>query len=470
MRKPSFVYIYLLSFVVLFLSSCSRDDAERESTYPTDTVNEWIDQTMRYWYYWRSEIPSKSNLNFKADPELFFRQLLSNKDGKDLQDGTGHYYYSSINKKSSSTRSSAAKVGLGIHFQTWLMSKSPEKYAVNVLYVLPGSPAEEAGIKRGNWIFKIDNIPVNSTNFYDLMGQETLKLTFGDTYRATEAEMSTATLTPRIVEDRPLHFAQIIQGEESGNKIVGYVVFNSFTSGPSGESDVSYNEELKTQFAQFKALGVEEFVLDLRYNGGGLLTVAKLLSELLAPASTVGKNLCEVRYNTPDDKNLVYKIEAQPANLDLKRLFVLTSSQTASASEVIINCLRPYYDVVLIGERTEGKNVGSITLSSDKYDYEIHPIVCTIYNGLGQSNYSQGFSPDWTLQGDARSLNGDLPFGDTKNDIPLRVALQWMTTGPVSAVTYKTSALSEAFSGEPIVCTGNVKKLIVPLPLEYLPE
>ncbi len=470
MNKRSLIYISLFALLTLVFSSCSRDDTERSSEYPTDTVNEWLDQTMRYWYYWRSEIPQKKNLNFKQDAEPFFESLLSQKDGKDRSSGSGHYYYSSISKKSPSARANGAKVGIGIHFQTWLLGKSPLKYAINVLYVLPGSPAEEAGIKRGNWIFKIDGIPVNENNVYDLLGSKTVKLAFADTYKAAEADMASVTLSPRNLEDNPLHYTSIIQGPETDNKIVGYMVFNSFTSGPTGEKDMTYNNELKAKFAQFKALDVEDFILDLRYNGGGLLTVSKLLSELLAPASAVGKDLCEVRYNTPAEKNFTYKIEAQASNLDLKRLFVLTSSQTASASEAVINCLRPFYDVVLIGEQTEGKNVGSVTLSSDKYEYEIHPIVCKLYNSLGQSNYSQGFSPDWELKGDYRLLNGNLPFGDTANDIPLRVALQWISSGPVSEVTYKSEAATASFSMNPIPDTRNVKNVIVPMPFEYLPD
>ncbi len=463
MKRVRFSRIIICCSIFLFLISCSRDDEHSDSTYSNDTSNEWIDQTMRYWYYWYSDIPAKKSLDFKADPEKFFYKLLSLKDGKDLPDGSGHYYYSSIKKKTTTTRTDSSSPVLGIHFQVWILSSSPLKYAINVLYVLPGSPAEEAGIKRGNWIFKIDNIAVNMNNAYNLFGTETLKLTFADSYDAEESAMKTVGLTPRLVEDRPILHSEIIQNENTGMNTVGYMVFNHFTSGPAGENDNTYNDELRSLFAQFKSADVNEFILDLRYNGGGLVTVAKLLAELLAPADAIGQTFCELQYNNQVNRAYSHEFETQANNLNLPRLFVLTSTQTASASEAIINCLRPYYTVNLIGEKTEGKNVGSIELSSDKFDYEIHPIVCCIYNSQGQSNYSQGFLPDWELKSNSRLLNGDVPFGDIDNDIAFNVALQWIKNGNVQG-----DAVTRQMDIDPILAPGQwnrrgESRLIVPL-------
>lgn len=95
-------------------------------------------------------------------------------------------------------------------------------------------------------------------------------------------------------------------------------------------------------------------------------------------------------------KRLPIKLEGAEQNLNLPRLFVLTSNRTTGFGfEAVINGLRPYYDVYLLGEQTEGKNVGSITLTNDKYDYELHPIVCRIFNVQDQSEYKDGFSSDW---------------------------------------------------------------------------
>ena len=82
------------------------------------------------------------------------------------------------------------------------------------------------------------------------------------------------------------------------------MVYNHFTSGPDGDKDETYNNELRQQFGAFKAEGVEEFVLDLRYNGGGLVTSAQILAELLAPESALGNTFCYLQYNDIQSKRL----------------------------------------------------------------------------------------------------------------------------------------------------------------------
>ena len=460
-RTTYFLYPLILLSVFLF-SSCNDDDDK--TTVTEDAVaNEWIDQTMRFWYYWADEIPARSSLNFKAKPENFFYSLLSSKDGKSTDNG--HYYYSSIEKLDAVTRSST-DYGLGLKIQLWILSQNPTKYAANVLYVLPGSPADEAGIKRGNWIFSVNGTAINGTNVYDLIGTESVTVAFGDYYNTVASGYNTATLNPAAVNDHPIIYKETMQSQSTDMKVVGYMVFNHFTSGPDGNDDTTYNEDMVQTFAEFKNHGVTDFILDLRYNGGGLVTVAKLLSELLAPQSAMGQTFCQLRYNSQmAEHNYTYIYEENAANLNLNRLYVLTGTYTASASEAVINCLKPYYDVVLLGEQTEGKNVGSITLTTEKYGYEIHPIVCQIYNSQNQSDYSNGFTPDWELTGNDRLLNGDIPFGDTENDILLNVALQYVRGN--SAVKATPATRDFGFAATPVILDmdkNRSNRLIVPSP------
>ena len=171
-------------------------------------------------------------------------------------------------------------------------------------------------------------------------------------------------------------------------------------------------------------------MLDLRYNGGGLVTSAQILAELLAPESALGNTFCYLQYNDIQSKMVTYKLEGAEQNLNLPRLFVLTSNRTASASEAVINGLRPYYDVYLLGEQTEGKNVGSITLTNDKYDYELHPIVCRIFNVQDQSEYKDGFSSDWEPDepnSDYRPIVNHVELGDKENDVLLKAAIYWLS-------------------------------------------
>ncbi len=426
--KNVLLNVALFCAVLLAFSSCEKSDNNSETS-----VNKWIETNMRHWYYWHDDIPSSSSLNHSATPENFFKSLLSLKDGKDKL--SGHNYYSAIKKKSSTTR--RAEGLLGFEYQKWYFTNS-NAYMLNVLYVLPNSPAEAAGLKRGEWIFKVNEQAITSANTF--ADTDVVELTVGDKFNTLSTQMRTMTLAPSVVEDNPILLTDVFQDSSTQMKKVGYMVYNHFTSGPSGDGDNTYNQQLVSEFAKFKTAGVEEFVLDLRYNGGGLLTCSQLLSQLLAPKAALGKIFCETRYNTNNAaKDSIYYLQQNSENLNLNRLFVLTSSRTASASEAVIYCLQPYFDVVLIGETTEGKNVGSSTLSNDKYDYELHPIVCKIYNAKGVSDYENGIVPNYMLTGDARMVNGAIELGDRENDIPLRVALQMMTTNSMNNSTRNVS-------------------------------
>lgn len=142
----------------------------------------------------------------------------------------------------------------------------------------------------------------------------------------------------------------------------------------------------------FRTQQVNEFILDLRYNNGGLLSCAELLCTMLAPSSALGQELGYLEFNNRFNPQIVpftlnSGLIGNGANLNLNTLYVLTSSQTASASEMVINCLAPYMDVVIIGGTTVGKNVGSRNFSSPELMITMNPIVCKIYNSEGKSDY-----------------------------------------------------------------------------------
>ena len=444
-KFSAYCRVCLLLGLLCALSSCEKDDDKSDKA-----VNQWIDATMRSWYLWYSDIPDKKQLNFNAEPETFFRSLLSKEDGKNNpQVSGGHYYYSTIKKKTASTATRSYMGGepaLGFEFQNWQLDNTGTKFAANVLYVLPGSPAEKKGLKRGDWIHKINGTWTNNSNIYDLLGDKTVVLAVSDGWNNPVTH--SMELVPALIEDNPVLLTEVYQDESTGNKKVGYMVYNHFTSGPDGDKDTTYDKQLRQRFAEFKAEGVEEFILDLRYNGGGLVTSAQLLAELLAPKSALGEIFCNLKYNDKQDKTVTYRLDKTDENLDLPRLFILTGSRTASASEAVINGLRPFYKVYLLGEQTEGKNVGSITLTSDKYDYELHPIVCKISNAEGNSEYKDGFIPDWKLEGNDRMILGHIELGDKDNDKLLNVAVG-MISGRATTMTKDIRSSSVSFNAIP---------------------
>ncbi|MDR3140410.1 MAG: hypothetical protein LBU37_01575 [Tannerellaceae bacterium] len=406
-------------FVFALFTQCSGETTIIDNPDTQDDINHWIEQKMRDQYLWYDEIPESETLDFSSEPEQFFYSLLSKKDGKDRNGG--RQYYSTINQKAAASKAYMGDgYSFGFEFQYYNVINF-NKYGLMVLYVLPSSPASEAGLERGDWIYIINDKPVpdNNAELIDLLDTSTPKtLEIGIAKRFDGVISRTASITARTVTDNPVLIHKTIPLDDG--KKVGYLLYNHFTSGPQGSEDETFNNSLRGAFAQFGADNVSDFVLDLRFNGGGLVSCAQLLATMLAPKPALGDIFCHLTYNnkSKDNKKTLsldparIKEGVPGANLNLSRLFIITSERTASASEMIINGLSAYEEVELIqvGARTEGKNVASVTIAADSYDWELHPIVSYLSNKKDFSDYANGFPPtpgfecDDSKQGDYYQL------------------------------------------------------------------
>ncbi|MCK5372164.1 MAG: hypothetical protein KAQ62_26565, partial [Cyclobacteriaceae bacterium] len=200
-----------------------------------------------------------------------------------------------------------------------------------------------------------------------------------------------------------------------GDKI-GYLSYNQFI--------VDFNDSLVSVFQEFKNDGIINLVLDLRYNPGGSISTAKLLSSMIAPASVVQNNevfsrliwnekVTEFIINDEGEEsdNLISKFITPVVNLNLDKIYILISSNSASASELVINSLNPYMDVILVGEdNTTGKYVGSITISDEEanHDWAMQPIVLKTANANGVTDYINGFAPHYLVEDDFDAELGTL--------------------------------------------------------------
>lgn len=230
------------------------------------------------------------------------------------------------------------------------------------------------------------------------------------------------------------------------NTKIGYMVYNFFAEDNDDDSH-DYDRLLMDRLTSIKDKGATEMVLDLRYNRGGTVSTAIALASALVKDRSTDKVFASVKYN--DLLHAAYKKEdgadynkdffidkikygrkeiAVP-NLDLSRLYVLVTGGSASASELIINGLKPYMDVILIGETTYGKNVGSISIyekDDPKNKWGMQPIIAKYSNSLGQSDYNTGFKPDFEVD-EFRALNNRfVKFGDTEDPL-LSVAINQIT-------------------------------------------
>jgi len=185
-------------------------------------------------------------------------------------------------------------------------------------------------------------------------------------------------------------------------------------------------DALTEAFGRLRSQGAEELVLDLRYNGGGFVTVAQHLAGLIGGARTANQTLVKLVFNDKhQEKNETYTIPSPPQALGVDRLVVIATGGTASASELIINGLRPFIPVTVVGTTTHGKPVGQ--LGYNFCDKVLYPVAFKSVNSRGEGDYYTGIPADCGAPDDL-----DHPLGDGA-EASLASALQYLRTGNCDA-------------------------------------
>jgi carboxyl-terminal processing protease len=202
--------------------------------------------------------------------------------------------------------------------------------------------------------------------------------------------------------------------------VTGHLVFDSFFN-PAPT-------ELATAFAYFQSMGITDLILDLRYNSGGDLYIAQTLASYIAGSSRQGITFAKLSYN---DKHQVknttmpFKTISNSLSLTTSRIVVITTRSTASASEDVMNSLRPFFNVVSIGETTNGKPTGMNGWIFEK-TYFVFPVTFKVVNSQEQGDFFAGFAPNKTVTDD---ITHD--FKD-RQELCLKEAIHYLETGSVS--------------------------------------
>lgn len=344
--------------------------------------NTWIYGQMTVNYLWADEMPDEDSTDKSLEPLEYFNSLIrAEKDrysyGKETYAEIGDYWNGNLES-------------YGFRYKQLADSSA---YHMVVSLVLKGSPAEEAGLKRGDRIVRMDGEKLSSENTEELLDRNTA------VFEVVTPEDSVVrlTLTKRKFQIDPLQFYSII---EWGGKKVGYLVYTQFL--------FNYEEETRKVFDYFKQNGIDEMVMDLRFNPGGVTPNAEVIASLLGPDVGSGTELFHAlsnRYqqenNSGEDNRRYFTRET--ANLSgLSRVFVLTSKSSASSSELVINCLRPYRPVITVGGNTYGKNVISTIISDDsgRYAFTLMPAWSAIFNVNNESSYGNttGIPADYPVE------------------------------------------------------------------------
>jgi len=466
MKKISYLFAPIL-FIGLLFSGCDKDDDPDPDPTPDpdiveliNPVNKFIWEGLNHWYYYQPQVANLSDSK-NNDTNSFNEYLNGYNTSESLFDALKYtskddfsWYIKDVDEQLNKFNGTTKSYGIGFG---GLVQVSGQSNVIGYIsYVSPNSPAADAGIKRGDIIYKVDGIVMDVDNYSvinNMFRNETVELGFAT---VSEGNIVTPTVDKSIsaitLTTNPVHHSSVI--EENGKKI-GYLVYNGFRG--------TFNGELNDVFGLFKSRGVTELVLDLRYNGGGSVLSSALLSSMIygdAPAESNNTIFAKLTYNNKrnvdngsaypffDEVYLYDKISGEykgtsPMNrlTNINRLYVITSEDTASASEMIINGLSPYMPVTTIGETTVGKNEGSITVVDASKGSEnepftdienrnkahtvgMQPIVFQIFNSNDQNDYDNGFVPKKVVE-EWRHYKNILPFGNT-DEVMLRATLDDM--------------------------------------------
>lgn len=330
----------------------------------------------------------------------------------------------------------------GLEYAPVLVSSGSNQVRIFVLYADKNSPAGKAGIDRGCEITSVNGTTsFTNTNsslqfVYNAIVGSTSTVTLGIT-RADKTTFTT-TLNPVAYSINPVLFDTVYTA--ANNTKVGYFGLYTFASVFNDKGQATYTKTALDQaFTKFVASGIKNLIVDLRYNGGGATTTAEYLDSAIAPASAAGKTMYTYKYNDKIMQNLAatgltetVKFPGRTGGLALDNVFFITSGNTASASELTLNNLKPYVKVLLVGEKTYGKPVGFIDFNISaynrsgtvKYLADLYAINFATHNANGSGDYYTGIDVD-----KAAVDYVNVPWGATADDDNLKKIMGYINTG-----------------------------------------
>jgi carboxyl-terminal processing protease len=411
MKKIAGFLAVLLSLLVF--TACEKDE---ENAVPSNLqVQDFVWKGMNLYYLWQPDVPDLADDRFTGQPQL-------NDFLEDYDDPAALFNHlrvdPSIDRFSVIFSDYRVLEGIltgtsknnGVDFVLKYKSGSTTDIFGWVRYILPNSDASSKDIQRGDMFYAINGTPLTVSNYQSLLTADTYTVNLADYDNGNiTPNGQSVTLTKTAYSENPVLVNSVIN---SGSHTIGYLMYNGFYPG--------YETQLNNAFGELASQNITDLVLDLRYNSGGSIATATRLASMITGQFT-GQLFAKEEWNpkaqeyfesqNPDAlrdnfTNLLGN-NAAINSLNLSTVYVLTTKSTASASELVINGLAPYINVVQIGDFTTGKNVGSITLydspdfsingRSTKHRWAMQPIVLRIVNKAGFGDYLSGLEPDYPL-------------------------------------------------------------------------
>ena len=423
--------LILLSGIISCKDEPTPDPGETEAPKLTQDINRFIRTVMEDVYLWYAQLPD-IDIRYEFDPMTYFDKLLYTDDK-----------FSSVTDDIQALENSFEGIekSYGWSLAFGRFSDTQTIFAL-VEFVYPGTPADLAGAKRGDIIFEMNDADITDDNYLDLLNGDNMKFTYGQYVVGSGiTNVKTANMTALQLNLNPVVLTNII---EEGGKKIGYLLYAQFIG--------TYNSDLDTVFQHFKDAGVTDLVVDFRYNPGGGIDAAQHLASILAPENVVNEQKTLVTYqwndkyqeywetNSVQNQLQVNFLNSVPIKMGFNKIHVITGIGTYSAPELVITGLKPYMDVVTVGETTGGKYLAGITLKPEDYydskstyaDFDtwgIYVMIIRYANSQGVTDFKDGISPDIAVDDD---LFSPIPLGD-KTEAMLKVAIEDITGTPIVA-------------------------------------
>lgn len=424
-----FKLIIIFFLVVFGFQSCQDNDDIGAPAYLE--VNDFIWKGLNLYYLWQADVPNLADDKFKTQtqlniflsgypqPENLFESLLYKPASLNpAAEAVDRFSWIVDDYLELEGQLQGTTNNNGVDYILYKRENSDEIFGV-VRYIIANSDASTKNIKRGDFFTGVNGTQLSLSNYQALLfgSNNDYTLNLAD-YNggAITPNGKTVALTKTILDENPILVNKVIV---SGSHKIGYLMYNGFYA--------NYDTQLNNAFGALKSQGITDLVLDLRYNSGGSIQTATRLASMITGQFT-GQIFAKQQWNAkiesyfaandPESlKNLFTDKMGTTAinSVGMTKIYILTSTNTASASELVINGLKPHIGVVQIGDVTKGKNVGSVTLydsptfgkekRNPNHRYAMQPIVLKIVNSAGFGDYQSGLDPNFTLKETVSNLD-----------------------------------------------------------------
>lgn len=391
-------------------------------------LNTYMHDILKEEYLWADDY-AKLDVDLEMDFSKYLSHHLLKIGDVNIEDGgydrfSGQrFIYSNIQEVSFGTKAiETGGLGFGPIFASQLTQDG--LMGLSIAYVHQGSPADAAGMKRGDTIYKVNGNLLTSANYQNLMNElyysPSKEYTIQFIRDADFDSAFSATVAPANYIYNSVLYSAIMK---EGAHTIGYLVLENF--------DLNCQEFVADIVNQLAGEKITDLILDLRFNPGGAVAQSRYLTSAIAGTAHLDDTFVNVTFR--DGRTQAWKLRGGPNDQDnlgiaqdlgLKRLYVIGSYGTASASELVINSLRGIdFPVYIYGGRTEGKNVG-MTTTQTSYNgrtYQFSPITFRVSNAKGFGDYPDGFEADVVVNNQNEIYNDDIDnvfpysFGDWGN-------------------------------------------------------